>query len=599
MNARQVLGSWKEISAYLGRDMRTCRRWEETLGLPVHRLNGSPKARVLAYKDEVDRWLEMKLHERVAVKPNLLSYFKRWPAVAVFMGILVVGVLGWRTINNGRPRFVSGGHPVLAVLPFVNGTGDKSLDYLEEAVPGHLIFNLQRNAEDLTVFSFDVVDAAVRKLGLEPGKPLTPHDLETVAARTGAGWLLAGYLSRSGNKIRIDYELREAKPDGPIRTDHVPGTEADIPVMEDRVCDSVRRSFGIPTSAGRAALLACSVQATRFYETARALERKYVLSESPADLQKMFGLLEQAREVDPGCALAYLGLGDAYQYRYVYEGKNPDELRLMNENYRRAYEMAPDKAETNVGVAWVHYFRRDNDQAFAYLKKAMELDPSSLHVLTDVGAFLASVGILERSTEYFSRVIKAGGGSADVYLLRAWSYEQIGLYESALADFDRMIETEPADFRTRCHRARVLILMKRFDAAMAELAMAETLAPGEAYVGIVRALVAAARGERKTALAAIEPALAAGRASGRPTRFTYYLSRIYAVLGMENEAIGNMELAIDKCFEDVQDYVYFFPFLNNTRDYFYDKLRGEPRFVDLLRREERKYVERLEKYSGL
>jgi hypothetical protein len=45
---REVLDSWKEISAYLGRDVRTCRRWEAHLGLPVHRLNGSPRARVRA-----------------------------------------------------------------------------------------------------------------------------------------------------------------------------------------------------------------------------------------------------------------------------------------------------------------------------------------------------------------------------------------------------------------------------------------------------------------------------------------------------------------------------------------------------------------------
>ncbi len=600
MSARQVLGSWKEISAYLGRGMRTCRRWEKQLGLPVHRLNGSPKARVLAYQDEIDHWLETKLHEREAVKPNLLSFFKRWPAVAVFMSIFVVGVLGWRTINNGRPRFVpSGSRPALAILPFVNGTGDDGLNYLRESLSDHLIRDLQQSAEHLTVFSFDVVDAALRKLGLEPGAPLTPNDLTAVAARTGAGWLLVGYLSKAGSKLRIDYELRGAKAAEALKTDQVPGTEAEVPVMEDRVAAGVRRAFGVPTSAGPEALLACSVQATRFYETARAIERKYVLSESPADLEKIIGLFNQAREADPGCALAYLGLGDAHQYRFVYESNDPDELRLMNENYGRAYEMTPERAETNVGLAWVHYFRRDNDQAYVYLKKAMELDPGSLHVLTDVGAFLGSVGILDRSAAYFSRVIQAGGASADVFLLRAWSYEQMGLYESALADLDKMIELEPTDFRTRCYRARVLILMKRYDAAAAELAMADTLAPGEAYVGFVRALSAAAKGERKAALAAIEPALATGRASGRPTRFTYYLSRVYAVLGMKNEAIDNMELAIDNCFEDVQDYVYFFPFLNNTRDYFYDKLRGEPRFTELLRREERKYAERLEKYGGL
>jgi len=596
MSTRPVLQSWKDISAYLGRDVRTCRRWEEKLGLPVHRLNGSAKARVMAYKDEIDRWLDMKLHEREVVKPNLLAFLKRWPVVAVFTGILVVGVLGWRSISNGRPHVISnGGHPTLAVLPFVNSTGDAGLDYLRESVPDHLILNLQRSADQITVFSFDVVADAVRALGIEPGKPLTPNDLAAIASRTGAGWLLAGYVSKSGSKIRVDYEIREAKAAEALMTDHVPGTETEMPVMEGLVCDDVRRVFGVPTSSSGAALPACSVQATRFYETARAVERRYSLTMAPAELEQMIGLFEQARKADPDCALAVLGLGDAYQYRFVYEGMNPDSLARMYEYYRTAYEMAPENAETNVGMAWVQYFRRENDQAYAHLMKAMALDPENLRVLWNVGSFLASIGILERSTVYFSKVVRAGGGSADILLLRAWSYEQMGFYESALADFDRMIELEPGDYRTRCYRARVLILMKRYDAAAAELTVAETLSPADPYAGFVRALVLAARGDKKAALTAIASAIDLGR----PARHTYYLSRVYAALGMKDQALGNMQIAIDNCFDDTHDYVYFFPFLNNTRDYFYDKLRGEPRFAELLRREERKYRERLEKYSGL
>jgi hypothetical protein len=52
------LTSWKEISAYLGRDVRTCRRWEKSFGLPIHRLDpDSEKSRVFAYRDELDKWL--------------------------------------------------------------------------------------------------------------------------------------------------------------------------------------------------------------------------------------------------------------------------------------------------------------------------------------------------------------------------------------------------------------------------------------------------------------------------------------------------------------------------------------------------------------
>ena len=636
MTAREVLQSWKDISAYLGRDVRTCRRWEERLGLPVHRLNGSPKARVMAYKDEIDRWLVMKLHEQDGEKapahdpvspvassarsassssgprpglldtlrslrlPPSLEFLRRWYVAATLVALLTIGVLGWRTLSNGRPHYVpTGALPSVAVLPFVNGTGDDGLNYLREAIPDHLIRDLQQSHENLTVFSFDVVADAVRKLGLEPGAPLTPDDLASVSARTGAGWLLIGYLTRSGSKLRLDYELREAKAGAAsaaaLRTDHIPGTEAELPVMEDRLADGVRRAFGVPTSSGPDALMACSVQATRFYESARAIERKYTLSLVPADLEKVIGLFDQAREADPGCALAYLGLGDAYQMRFVYEGRDPEALRLMNESYRRAYEIAPDRAETNVGVAWAQFFKQDNDQAYAYLRKALELDPASLYVLTDIGSFLQSIGVLERSVEYFTRVIKAGGATAVVFWFRAWSYEQMGFYESALADYDKMIELEPADFLSRCHRARVLTLMRRNDAAAAELAMAETFAPGNAYVGAVRALLAAGKGDRKAALKAIAPA----RAKGLAVQQTYYVSRVYAVLGMKGEAIDDIEYAIGHAFDEVHDYAYFFPYLNNRRDHFYDKLRGEPRFAEILRREEHKYAERLEKYAGL
>jgi outer membrane protein assembly factor BamB len=50
------LTSWKEIASYLGCDQRTCYRWEKTLGLPVHRMEGAHKSRVYARKEELDAW---------------------------------------------------------------------------------------------------------------------------------------------------------------------------------------------------------------------------------------------------------------------------------------------------------------------------------------------------------------------------------------------------------------------------------------------------------------------------------------------------------------------------------------------------------------
>src|SRR2546425_6869115 len=50
------LDSWKEIAAYIKRDVRTVQRWEKQEGLPVHRLQHDAQGTVFAYRSEIDAW---------------------------------------------------------------------------------------------------------------------------------------------------------------------------------------------------------------------------------------------------------------------------------------------------------------------------------------------------------------------------------------------------------------------------------------------------------------------------------------------------------------------------------------------------------------
>jgi Flp pilus assembly protein TadD len=63
MGREDRLDTWKDISAYLGRCIRTCQNWEALYGLPVYRLEQTPKARVYAFKGEIDAWFERVLKE--------------------------------------------------------------------------------------------------------------------------------------------------------------------------------------------------------------------------------------------------------------------------------------------------------------------------------------------------------------------------------------------------------------------------------------------------------------------------------------------------------------------------------------------------------
>jgi tetratricopeptide (TPR) repeat protein len=57
---RRRLESWKEIAAYLGRDVRTAQRWERRDQLPVHRLRHTKRGSVFAYPSELDAWRESR-----------------------------------------------------------------------------------------------------------------------------------------------------------------------------------------------------------------------------------------------------------------------------------------------------------------------------------------------------------------------------------------------------------------------------------------------------------------------------------------------------------------------------------------------------------
>jgi len=76
-----LLRSWKEIAAYLGCDVRTCHRWEDQRGMPVHRAEGSEKkSPVFAYKDELDAWFRgtFKASDTAVLKVGKRSPWLKW-----------------------------------------------------------------------------------------------------------------------------------------------------------------------------------------------------------------------------------------------------------------------------------------------------------------------------------------------------------------------------------------------------------------------------------------------------------------------------------------------------------------------------------------
>lgn len=67
-----VLNSWKEVASYLGRGVRTVQRWEQELALPVRRPRGKSRSAIIAFRSELDEWLQhASRHHLAAEGPDL------------------------------------------------------------------------------------------------------------------------------------------------------------------------------------------------------------------------------------------------------------------------------------------------------------------------------------------------------------------------------------------------------------------------------------------------------------------------------------------------------------------------------------------------
>ena len=92
--AHQRLDSWKEIAAYLGRDVRTVQRWEKEEGLPVHRHAHKKLGSIHGFKPEIDSWWAKRRGVLETSSPPKLSR-RAWMILGAALAVVLLAALVW------------------------------------------------------------------------------------------------------------------------------------------------------------------------------------------------------------------------------------------------------------------------------------------------------------------------------------------------------------------------------------------------------------------------------------------------------------------------------------------------------------------------
>ncbi len=191
MAERRVLDNWKEIAAYLGRTGKTCRNWEKEYGLPVHRLDGSPRAHVFAYADELERWKEHLLREESAASREITVKFslkKLLVPAAIFVLVLAAALAVF--LNSRGPHYDP---KRIIVATFENQTGDKSHEVLGRIASDWITQGVSKAG------IAEVVEVPPGKTA--PGTPQEAERLRALAREAGAGTLVSGAYFLQGKTL--------------------------------------------------------------------------------------------------------------------------------------------------------------------------------------------------------------------------------------------------------------------------------------------------------------------------------------------------------------------------------------------------------------
>jgi len=135
------LESWKEIAAYLQRDVKTAHRWEKHEGLPIHRHTHKSRSSVYAHAAEIDAW---KLSRKAVREPVPSPSLWRVPtfALTILMCLVMVG-------NGIRPQAASAQEGKAGVKRILVPKG--KLQYLTLSPDGQWLGGTDWNSGDLVL----------------------------------------------------------------------------------------------------------------------------------------------------------------------------------------------------------------------------------------------------------------------------------------------------------------------------------------------------------------------------------------------------------------------------------------------------------------
>jgi TolB-like protein/Tfp pilus assembly protein PilF len=329
----------------------------------------------------------------------------------------------------------------IAVLPFVNMSGDEENEYFSDGLTEELL-NLLAKVDELRVssrtssFAFKGKDA----------------NLPSVARELKVAHILEGSVRKSGTQVRITAQLIDVDTDSHLWSETYDRQLDDIFAIQDEIASAVVTALKVRLlDSGEVAVQEKREQSTDAYLLYLRGRHIYELGKDTNDpdlIRQAMGLFESALKVEPAYALAFAGLSDAYG-RLSIEGD-----LSMKEGYERSREMAmkaleidPNLVEALLALADIQLeYDWDMGASERSYLQALEIRPSDAEGLRTYGYFLVSDGRFDEAIEYYHRALEVDPLQTRAYSGLAYAVILAGRYDEVPEIGERLAQFKDPEY---------------------------------------------------------------------------------------------------------------------------------------------------------
>jgi len=476
-------------------------------------------------------------------------------ALLTLIVLVVVGVFsGFYLRAPSGPAVISS----IAVMPFVNATGNADLEYLSDGITETLMSRLSQ-IPNLNVKARSLV---FRYKGKETNPQTVGRELDVQA-------LLNGRVVQRGADLILYLELVDARTGNLIWSDQYNRQQTDLVSLQTDIARDVSSKLKIKLTGADEQKLAKSYtensEAYKLYLQGRYFANK----RTPKDTSRAIDCFQKAIAIDPKYALAYASLALGYSYLTIY-GDMP-----AAETFPKARQYSEKAIELDSGLAEPHLtlgilrFLQDHDFAGweRETKRALELNPNSTDAHRLNGFRLTFLGRFGEAEAAIKRALEIEPLSAVGNINYAWILFYSGRIDEAETEAKRSVEMSPDFWLSHFFLFNVYRFKSKHALAVEEFAKNNEVRDEAEAARLVRESFT--KGGWPAFLATVTKEHAKVKSS------PYTLATFYAELGDKDQAFAALNEAIAKCDQFI-GFIKVDPAMK--------PLQTDPRFQPLLRR---------------